>query len=686
MTDWRDHILQHFTQPIHRLTLVADLDGLLLEETLQATIRERGFDLLFYDDVVNFRYRYESDYRRQWDQGQVTSLVVILRTTAATLDHLPYDLLQTGHRLRFSLIDLFPGLSYPIVKALNVVHLPALYEAYQAYHGPALGDQNTKAFILEHVFATYADRVKTALDLLKLLLLRHTRADQVPELFDDYLAAQIASRVKLLHWPVRELLRTPAEFFAVLQQAWLDYLAAQQSPAVIREYQENYKTIVSLPLDSPEIKVYLTGLFAEGKLKPVLLPKHWHIVETWTKVGIVTATSRPENLHVDHLLTHIATNLPASNSPYRAWLHVAEHWSELTVLFYRHFVQLSEQQRADFETLHYRIESQFADWLQDRYHTLHNQPYHSTPVMGHHIPGFLAAHRRRGPGLSRLALIVVDGLALDQWRVIRQVWLEEDRPWTIQESAIFTWIPTLTSIARQAIFAGQPPQLFPDTWHITNAEETRWQKFWQEHGLTKSAVGYARNLGVRPLDLPPATPAGSLAPNTQAYLEVDVLKLIEDRRYEVIGLVVNTVDNICHGMQLGTGGMHQQVRQWMTQQPYLTQLIVKLLTDGFEIFLTADHGNITARGMGRPKEGVLVETRGERARIYTDPAFLALARQQSPEAIPWSNVGLPAELSVLLAPNLQAFVEAGAQVVCHGGAALEEVIVPFVKITKKDTE
>jgi hypothetical protein len=31
MADWRDYILQHFREPIHRLTLVADPDGLMLE-------------------------------------------------------------------------------------------------------------------------------------------------------------------------------------------------------------------------------------------------------------------------------------------------------------------------------------------------------------------------------------------------------------------------------------------------------------------------------------------------------------------------------------------------------------------------------------------------------------------------------------------------------------------------------
>ena len=66
-----------------------------------------------------------------------------------------------------------------------------------------------------------------------------------------------------------------------------------------------------------------------------------------------------------------------------------------------------------------------------------------------------------------------------------------------------------------------------------------------------------------------------------------------------------------HGMQLGSAGMHNQIRQWM-DGGYLISLIHELMGLGFEVWLTSDHGNIEARGCGRPAGGVLAETRGER--------------------------------------------------------------------------
>src|SRR5690606_17552920 len=70
---WREPILSHFTQEIAtvaRLTIVVDPDRLLTEETILDGIRERGFDLIPFEDQVAFRFAYETRYRRAWDRGE----------------------------------------------------------------------------------------------------------------------------------------------------------------------------------------------------------------------------------------------------------------------------------------------------------------------------------------------------------------------------------------------------------------------------------------------------------------------------------------------------------------------------------------------------------------------------------------------------------------------------------------
>jgi hypothetical protein len=89
---WRDHILQAFVPQVARLTLVADPDGLLVEEGILQELQARGYALLTFNDPVAFRFTYEMQYRTHWDQNESTEQSLILRTEAADTHSLPYDL------------------------------------------------------------------------------------------------------------------------------------------------------------------------------------------------------------------------------------------------------------------------------------------------------------------------------------------------------------------------------------------------------------------------------------------------------------------------------------------------------------------------------------------------------------------------------------------------------------------
>src|SRR5687768_8956839 len=114
---WRDPILAQFSYDIAsvaRLTVVADPDELLAEQGVVDGIRQRGFDIVPFEDHVVFRYAYERRFREVWDSGNRTNLVVVLRATRSDITDLPFDLLQQARRdhriLSFSLADLFPSL------------------------------------------------------------------------------------------------------------------------------------------------------------------------------------------------------------------------------------------------------------------------------------------------------------------------------------------------------------------------------------------------------------------------------------------------------------------------------------------------------------------------------------------------------------------------------------------------
>ena len=155
--------------------------------------------------------------------------------------------------------------------------------------------------------------------------------------------------------------------------------------------------------------------------------------------------------------------------------------------------------------------------------------------------------------------------------------------------------------------------------------------------------------------------------------------IIRHPKLRVVGIVVRMVDMIMHGMKLGTRGMHDQVLMW-AEQGHLARLLGFLLEQDFRVYLTSDHGNIEAKGCGRPSEGSVAEVRGERVRVYSDPLLRAETAERFLGAIEWPASGLPGDYLPLLAPNRTAFVREGERIVGHGGISIEELVVPFVRI------
>ncbi|MDI6815809.1 MAG: BREX-3 system phosphatase PglZ [Actinomycetota bacterium] len=662
MSSWRDAILNDFVPHVSKLTLVADPDALLTEEKLALELRNRGFDLIEFDDPVEFRYAYESKYRAIWDRGEHTDLVVILRLRDSELDALPYDLLRAGRKLAFDLGGLFPNLSYPVVEKLDRSFLDALFDAQKKSPPERMGDNATKDFILRHVFGIAAELIGNEVELLRVLLRLHYNKLDIPELLCARLIQVLNAHGDFQNWPLIEIVPDEEAFFLFLQERWPVFLGSVTSDDLVceetSEYGLKYPGPDVLPFGHEDIRVYIDNLFVEGKLKPVRHPEISVEAHSWIRSGLAETSAADDDIRISRLLELVEKAVPTAEARYSDWLAFAMKWAELGALVH---AGCRESEQARFRQIGGTLNDAFAEWLNGHYASLINLPP-TNPVMLHHIPRRLVRELEDKPS-ARVALIVVDGLSLDQWVTIRQILREQDRSLVMRESATFAWIPTLTSVSRQAIFAGKPPIFYPSSINTTNNEGNLWRQFWEGAGLSRLDVGYQRGLG-----------DGDVADALEAALNPG--------RTKAIGLVVDKVDKIMHGMQLGAAGMHNQIKQWC-KEGFLSTLIGHLLKNDCLVWLTSDHGNIECRGIGRPSEGVIAETRGERARVYPTAELRASVAKSFTSAREWEPVGLPSGYYPLVADGSDAFIKEDEVTVGHGGISLEEVIVPLVKFERR---
>jgi hypothetical protein len=553
-------------------------------------------------------------------------------------------------------------LSYPVVEALDSSWLDPLYEAQSIIESDRLGDNATKDFVLRHVFGIAGELIRDEVELLRSLLRIHYCAIQLPQIVAERLVQLLMMSGSFINWPLDVVVRDANSFFEFLQERWPRFLKRYQQSNMMKEdssdYDFRFKGPVDLPFDHQDIRVYIDNLFLEGKLTPVDVSDTLTEANSWIHVGIAKPDAHDESKRIEGLFELVERERPGPEARFSEWTTYAMKWGELGSLVHasgevRHNARLVE--------LGSGLNLTFANWLDSNYASLINLPP-STPAMLHHVPKRLARELEDTPN-SRVAMLVIDGMAIDLWVNIRNVLHKHDPSLIFRETAVFAWIPTMTPVSRQALFGAKPPMFFPATINTTNNDEKVWKQFWEGCGLSRNDVTY--NRGLRNGD-----PSHILD------------STIHPGKTRVVGLVVDMVDKIAHHSLLGSSGLHNQVTQW-AQTGYLHNLITRLLDLEFAVWLTSDHGNTECTGKGKPAEGVVADMRGERVRVYPTDDLRSQVASKFTFAQTWESIGLPPDYLPLIAGGRNAFVTEGESIVAHGGLSIEEVIVPLVKLSRR---
>jgi hypothetical protein len=247
---------------------------------------------------------------------------------------------------------------------------------------------------------------------------------------------------------------------------------------------------------------------------------------------------------------------------------------------------------------------------------------------------------------EKIALIVVDGLSYWQYQL-----LSEKLKGNLKEQVIYSWIPSITQLSRQAIFRGGTPEI--DYKQGPTGELKLWKTYWKSKGFNELEIRY----------------------NHQ---KIDLENLTNIKRFAA---VYKDLDDYMHS-SIDYTDLLKLTENWI-QRSEIVSVIDSLLNENFKIFITTDHGNIQAKGWrglnGKEKLGTNKSgSRSQRHLEYSEKWLSDEFISNNPEL---KDSLVMEDQAVYFKDDLSFSRE--KTLVTHGGAHLLEVLIPFIEITNE---
>jgi len=243
---------------------------------------------------------------------------------------------------------------------------------------------------------------------------------------------------------------------------------------------------------------------------------------------------------------------------------------------------------------------------------------------------------------ERSALVVVDGMNFWQAMMLLRS-LKAGLGVAAKVDCIYSWLPSVTELSRQAIFMGD----IPDTSYVQSPanEGKLWKEFWVKNGLAAFEQYYQHS--------------GELT------LESSVKK---------VGYVVADLDDMMHG-SLDYKYLYANTKVWVNEPVFINN-IKRLLDSGYKVYITTDHGNVETTSYrrldGRDKLGADLSLRHITINESLDKDIFESSYEGHIEQLNSCD-------RTYYAVGNEAFMN-GGKCVTHGGLHFLEVLIPFITI------
>lgn len=333
----------------------------------------------------------------------------------------------------------------------------------------------------------------------------------------------------------------------------------------------------------------------------------------------------------EYLLSLTETILVAVESAktYKDWFAIANLKAEIDVMATEYDISI--------ETEH--VHDPFILWVMADYGKLSSKIDRESPILVSKAMEYMHEHS------DKFAIIVMDGMSEFDWKILSMAFDHMN----YHKADAFAMIPTVTSVSRQCLLSNKYPSQLVEPWKQSK-EKTEFTDCALSFGYTAPQIGYERGY------------------------DAEFTSTVK-----CAAVIINEIDDTVHGQGQGRIGMFNDVSV-MAKQDKLGKLVRRLLRQGFDVYISSDHGNTPCVGDGKLMgTGVETETKSRRMLVLKDFADKQTIIERY-NMIEFPKYYLTKKYDYLICPAGHSMDAKGEEVMSHGGITVDECIVPFITI------